>query len=69
MMKWPYSGEHADERANEIWIGVVRAEGLKCERCWNNSRQVGSFTEHPALCARCFNVVDIQPLPAATGVS
>ena len=67
--KIPYSGKYTDERASEIWIGVARADGMKCERCWNYSLQVGSFTEHPTLCAHCFNVVDIQPLPAVAGVS
>ncbi|XP_020261568.1 isoleucine--tRNA ligase, chloroplastic/mitochondrial isoform X1 [Asparagus officinalis] len=65
----PYSAQHSDDKVSKIWIGVARADGNKCERCWNYSSQVGSFPEHPTLCARCFDVVDIQPLPAVAGVS
>lgn len=64
----PYSGKYTDQRIGETWIGVTRAHGMKCERCWNYSLQVGSFVEHPTLCARCFSVVDVQPLPTAAGV-
>lgn len=61
-----YSGSYSDSRAGEIWIGVARADGAKCERCWNYSTQVGSFVDHPTLCARCYSVLDVQqPLPAA----
>lgn len=58
-----HTGEYVVED-DRVWIGVSRADGSKCERCWNYSPQVGSFTEHPTLCARCFNVVGIQPTPA-----
>jgi isoleucyl-tRNA synthetase len=37
----------------ELLIGVSRAKGEKCNRCWNYSATVGENAEHPALCARC----------------
>lgn len=37
----------------EIGIGVVRADGHKCERCRNYSTQVGCSSQHPTLCPRC----------------
>ncbi|MFK0735606.1 MAG: isoleucine--tRNA ligase [Gloeotrichia echinulata GP01] len=38
----------------EDWtIGVVNAEGEKCDRCWNYSVHVGESAEHPLLCERC----------------
>ncbi|MBA0739804.1 hypothetical protein Gogos_013039 [Gossypium gossypioides] len=58
-----HTGEYVVED-DRVWIGVSKADGSKCERCWNYSPQVGSFTEHPTLCGRCFNVVGIQPTPA-----
>ncbi|XVE67578.1 hypothetical protein DITRI_Ditri08aG0171600 [Diplodiscus trichospermus] len=64
----PYTGEYLVEE-NKVWIGVSRADGSKCERCWNYSLEVGSFMEHPTLCGRCFNVVSIQPTPAIAAVS
>ncbi|KAM1304406.1 hypothetical protein ACFX1X_022182 [Malus domestica] len=56
----PHKGEYLIEENIKVWIGVSRAGGLKCERCWNYSPQVGSFPEHNTLCSRCYNVVDIQ---------
>lgn len=37
--------------------GVTRAEGTKCQRCWNYSTAVGNDAEHPALCERCAPVI------------
>ncbi|MCC5626834.1 isoleucine--tRNA ligase [Nostoc sphaeroides CHAB 2801] len=38
----------------EDWgIGVVKAEGEKCDRCWNYSTHVGESAEHPLICERC----------------
>jgi isoleucyl-tRNA synthetase len=34
-------------------VGVSRANGEKCNRCWNYSGTVGANVEHPTLCARC----------------
>lgn len=62
--KISYSGEYMIQGSDhKAWIGVSRAEGSKCERCWNYSTQVGSFTDHPTLCPRCYNVVGTQPIP------
>ncbi|EKQ70881.1 Isoleucyl-tRNA synthetase [Leptolyngbyaceae cyanobacterium JSC-12] len=36
-----------------LGIGVVKADGKKCDRCWNYSVHVGEFTDHPLLCERC----------------
>lgn len=55
-----HTGEYV-EGENKVWIGVSRAEGSKCERCWNYSGQVGSFSDHPTLCGRCFNVIVANP--------
>jgi isoleucyl-tRNA synthetase len=38
-------------------IGVDRARGEKCERCWMRSERVGAHPEHPSLCERCVPVV------------
>lgn len=64
----PYTRDYLIQGKHKIWIGVCRADGSKCERCWNYSLQVGSFSEHPTLCGRCFNVIAIQPLPAVVAV-
>lgn len=36
-----------------LHIGVKKADGLKCDRCWNYSIHVGESEEHPTLCPRC----------------
>jgi isoleucyl-tRNA synthetase len=38
-------------------IQVELASGVKCERCWVRDETVGSFSEHPAICERCHEVV------------
>ena len=40
-----------------IAVNVVKAEGEKCERCWNYRDAVGSVPEHPTLCDRCIEAV------------
>lgn len=65
----PYKREYLVQGKYKIWIGVSRAEGSKCERCWNYSTKVGSFAEHPTLCSRCFAVVGVEPVPASAAVS
>ena len=49
------AGEDAlpGERLAELKVGVRRAPGLKCERCWNYSTRVGEATLHPTVCERC----------------
>ncbi|WP_292795049.1 isoleucine--tRNA ligase [Nostoc sp. NMS7] len=38
----------------EDWeIAVVKADGVKCDRCWNYSIHVGESAEHPLICDRC----------------
>jgi len=39
--------------SDTLGIGVVSADGQKCDRCWNYSVQVGESKEHPLLCERC----------------
>jgi len=34
-------------------VGIVKAEGQKCDRCWNYSTHVGEFKDDPTICDRC----------------
>ena len=36
-----------------VGIGIVKADGHKCDRCWNYSPSVGSFADDPTICDRC----------------
>jgi isoleucyl-tRNA synthetase len=41
----------------ELQIGVERARGDKCERCWKYTTDVGSNPEFPTVCAACAKVL------------
>jgi isoleucyl-tRNA synthetase len=34
-------------------VYIKRAEGEKCERCWNYSTRVGESSRYPSACERC----------------
>jgi len=38
-------------------VQVVKADGKKCERCWNYRISVGAFSAHPTLCDRCLEAI------------
>lgn len=42
----------------EFNLQVQKAEGEKCERCWNYSTRVGENKDHPSLCERCVKVME-----------
>ena len=44
---------YQDEEVAGLAIGVEKARGEKCERCWIYSDTVGKDAEHPTVCARC----------------
>jgi isoleucyl-tRNA synthetase len=48
----PQGAYRSDELQN-LSVLVEKAEGEKCQRCWNWSTSVGTFTDHPHLCHRC----------------
>lgn len=50
-------GAYCDEEIAELAIGVEKAHGEKCERCWIYSTELGTDAEHPTLCPRCTAVI------------
>jgi isoleucyl-tRNA synthetase len=45
---------------------VQKADGTKCERCWNYSMRVGEFEKYPTVCERCFEALnEIEKAAAA----
>ena len=46
-----------NEQYGKTSIRVEKAFGEKCSRCWNYKTDVGSESQHPALCASCAKVV------------
>jgi isoleucyl-tRNA synthetase len=39
-------------------IEIARADGAKCERCWNYSTHVGENTDYPTVCERCVKALN-----------
>jgi isoleucyl-tRNA synthetase len=44
----------------QLAVSVVKADGEKCDRCWNFSVHVGESAEHPTLCERCIPALEGQ---------
>jgi isoleucyl-tRNA synthetase len=48
-----------------VHIEVKKADGSKCDRCWNFSTHVGEDTTYPTVCERCSAV--LKELEAGSG--
>ncbi len=50
-------------------VTVRRADGAKCERCWNYSTHVGENADYPTVCERCVKALDeLERQLAASGL-
>jgi isoleucyl-tRNA synthetase len=47
------AGESLTANNVDVEVSVERAEGEKCERCWNYSTLVGESRRYPTACERC----------------
>jgi isoleucyl-tRNA synthetase len=47
------SGEFRSEVVPGLEVSVQRADGKKCDRCWNYSVHVGENSRYPTVCERC----------------
>jgi isoleucyl-tRNA synthetase len=52
------TGLKFSSESDALGVGVVDAEGEKCDRCWNYSTFVGKDSEHPAICDRCVEALN-----------
>jgi len=52
----------ADAQKSELLPGLIvavhRADGAKCERCWNYSTHVGESADYPTVCERCVKALN-----------
>jgi len=49
----------------DLGIVIKKADGKKCERCWNYSPHVGENRRYPTICERCTEALaEIQGTPA-----
>ena len=44
---------YKSEEIKGLFVGVEKARGVKCERCWIYEESVGSNAKHPTVCGRC----------------
>ena len=42
-----------NSQTEKLAVGISKAAGEKCDRCWNYSDYVGKSQEHPLVCDRC----------------
>jgi isoleucyl-tRNA synthetase len=47
----------AGNGASAVQVEVKKADGKKCERCWNYSTHVGEDKNYPTVCERCSAVL------------
>lgn len=45
-------------QSETLGVGVVKADGEKCDRCWNYSTYVGQSEKHASLCDRCETIIE-----------
>ena len=48
---------HQTKDEKEVRAEVLRADGKKCERCWNYDVSVGHHPEHQVICQRCVEAI------------
>ncbi len=46
-------GAYESEEIKGLAVGVEKAHGTKCERCWIFDQSVGENPQHPTICSRC----------------
>src|SRR4029077_11399249 len=47
------AGDFKSELIPGMEVTVQKADGKKCERCWNYSTHVGENPRYPTVCERC----------------
>jgi isoleucyl-tRNA synthetase len=50
-------GDFRSEVVPGLEISVQRADGKKCDRCWNYSVHVGENSRYPTICERCSEAI------------
>jgi len=41
-----------------LWLSVAPAAGVKCDRCWHVTEDIGQHDDHKDLCGRCITNID-----------
>jgi isoleucyl-tRNA synthetase len=68
LSKKPLEDGFTTETVKTLSVKVERADGTKCERCWNYSTHVGENKRYPTICERCTETLaEIESASAASG--
>jgi isoleucyl-tRNA synthetase len=51
------AGDYKSDVVPGLEVAVQRADGKKCERCWNFSTHVGENPRYPTICERCSEAI------------
>ncbi len=54
---------HIDHGDNQVYVTTAPADGLKCERCWNYTTDVGHDARYPTVCLRCADALNAIGYP------
>jgi isoleucyl-tRNA synthetase len=54
---------HIEHPDGETRVVTAAAEGIKCERCWNYTTDVGNDARYPTVCLRCAEALDAIGYP------
>ncbi|WP_051979699.1 isoleucine--tRNA ligase [Edaphobacter aggregans] len=60
---------HIEHPNGETRVTTSAAEGVKCERCWNYTTDVGQNARFPTVCLRCAEALDAIGYPPYTASS
>ena len=47
------AGDYRSEAIPSLEVTIQKADGTKCDRCWNYSIHVGENKRYPTVCERC----------------
>ena len=47
------NGDFISDAVPSLSVTIQKADGKKCDRCWNYSTHVGENSRYPTICERC----------------
>ncbi len=53
------NGSVEAEGVKDVWLSLKASDAKKCVRCWHHREDVGNHSEHPELCDRCVDNVEV----------
>jgi isoleucyl-tRNA synthetase len=66
-LRYVFIASQVEVREDEpAGVRIEKADGAKCERCWNYSVRVGEYEKYPTVCERCIGALtEIEKTVAA----